>query len=190
MKWSKVGDFVKGSLPVLGSALGGPAGGKAGELLADLLGVENEPDAVIKALESDPDALLKYKIAELEQNSIVVLASQESQALQIESINKTMRSESNSSDKFVRRWRPFYGYSVAIAWAIQMIGFTFMFVYIALNRPEELAALVQQFALLSGSLVTLWGIALAVLGVSVHQRSQDKKLGSGAKGLLENLIKK
>ena len=163
MSWSKVGDFLKGSLPVLGTALGGPAGGAIGKLVSSMLGTDESPEAVLQTLQQDPDAILKFKLAELETNKEVLTASYQAQQKMLETVNQTMRNESNSDDPFVRRWRPFYGYAVAFAWAIQMIGFTVMFVYVGINKPEQLPALVQQFALLSGSLVTLWGIALTVL---------------------------
>lgn len=192
MSWSKVGDFLVGSLPILGTALGGPVGGTAGGLLASLLGSDHNPDAVMAKLQQDPDAILKYKLSELETNKDVLLASFQAQQSMLETVNVTMRNESNSEDAFVRRWRPFYGYAVAISWAIQMVGFTVMFVFVAIDEPKELPSLVQQFALLSGSLVTLWGIALAVLGVSVHKRSLDKQTGleKQAKSLLSKITGK
>jgi len=70
-----------------------------------------------------------------------------------------------------------------------MIGFTVMFVYVAIADSESLPALISQFAMLSGSLVALWGIALAVLGVSVHKRSQDKQPDAArSKGILGKLF--
>ena len=198
MSWSKVGDFLKGSLPILGTALGGPAGGIAGGILSKLLGVEENPDDVLEKLKQDPEAILKYKLSELECNKEILIACQQAEENKLRIVNETMRNESNSQDAFVRRWRPFYGYAVAISWAVQMMGFTFMFVYVGIKSPEQLPTLVQNFALLSGSLITLWGIALAVLGVSVHKRSKDKQItpienGTGvisnAKQILKNIIK-
>lgn len=192
MNWSDVGNFLKGSLPILGTALGGPAGGAIGGLVSSMLGGEEGPEAVMAKLKQDPGAILKYKLSELETNKEVLIACQQAQTGQLKIVNETMRNESNSHDAFVRRWRPFYGYSVAIAWAIQMIGFTIMFVYVGINAPKELPALIQNFAMLSGSLVALWGIALAVLGVSVHKRSLDKQSGLEikSKGFLEKIMGK
>ncbi len=172
--WEKVGDFLKGSLPVLGTALLGPAGGVAGSLLAKQLGVDNDPEMVLSKLQQDPDAISKYKIAELETNKEIVIAFEQACTERLRIVNQTMRIETNSFDAFVRRWRPFYGYCVALSWFVQMTGFTLVFVWVAIKNPKELASIVTQFAVLSGALVTLWGIALAVLGVSVRSRSKDK----------------
>ena len=190
MSWAKVGNFLKSSLPILGTAIGGPAGGIAGKLISVALGTDGSPESALKVLQQDPDAILKYKLAELETNRDVVVASYEAQQAIIETVNQTIRSEHNSHDPFVRRWRPFYGYAIAISWFIQMTGFTIMFVYVAITEPKSLAALVQQFAVLSGSLLTLWGVALAVLGVSVHKRSQDKQQNLESNGFFNKLMGK
>ena len=188
-KWKDVGDLLMSSLPILGTALGGPAGGAVGALVSSALGVGQDPKLTLEALKTRPDASIKYKLAALETNKAVLIASNEAQQKTLETINATIRSEHNSGDPFVRRWRPFYGYAVAVSWAAQMIGFTFMFVYVAISNPDGLAALVSQFAMLSGSLVALWGIALAVLGVSVHKRSQDKQPDAArSKGILGKLF--
>jgi len=189
MNWKDVGDFLKGSLPTLGVALGGPAGGVAGKLLSMALGTET-PEGAMDILKQDPEAITRYKLAELETDRDVLIASFQAQQQIIKTINETIRSEHNSHDPFVRRWRPFYGYAVASSWFIQMTGFTVMFVFVAISEPKELPALVQQFAVLSGSLLTLWGVALAVLGVSVHKRSLDKKQNLESKGFFHKLMGK
>jgi hypothetical protein len=43
MNWSKVGDIAGKALPVLGTVLGGPAGGTVGAMIAGALGVEDDP---------------------------------------------------------------------------------------------------------------------------------------------------
>lgn len=191
MSWHDVGNFLKSSLPVLGTALLGPAGGVAGGLLSKALGVEENPDKVLSVLQQNPNAIVEYKLAELQTNRDIICAYEEADTERLRIVNQTMQAETNSFDAFVRRWRPFYGYCVAFSWALQMIGFTFVFVWVAIDKPAELANIVAQFALLSGSLVTLWGIALAVLGVSVRARSKDKSnVKEPEKSLIQKLIGK
>lgn len=71
MEWKDVGKAVVKSLPVLGTVLGGPAGGAIGTLVSGALGVSDDADSVSAALSSDPDAIAKLK--ELEINSKVQL---------------------------------------------------------------------------------------------------------------------
>ena len=189
MSWEKVGSFIKNALPVLGSALGGPAGGAIGSVVSSVLGTDETPEAVLSKLQQDPDALSKLKQSELETRRDVLIASFQQQQNMLETVNKTIRNESNSDDPFVRRWRPFYGYCVSISWFVQMIGFAFVFIYVSITNPKELSGIIQQFAVLSGTLIGLWGIALTVLGVSVHKRSKDKAVGEQkAPGLIKTLI--
>ena len=66
MDWSKVASFVKKAAPILGTAIGGPAGGLAGgaiSLIADAFGVENgdDPGEVLAAITADPEAMVKLK---------------------------------------------------------------------------------------------------------------------------------
>lgn len=61
MNWKNVKELIGGAAPMIGTALAGPAGTAIGTLVSSALGVENNPDAVAKAIQSDPDALLKLK---------------------------------------------------------------------------------------------------------------------------------
>lgn len=69
MEWSDIWSYVKPIIgtaaPLLGTALGGPAGAAAGTLVAAALGVENKPDAVVEAIKANPEAVLKLKELEL-----------------------------------------------------------------------------------------------------------------------------
>jgi len=63
--WLSVGRKIADVAPMLGTALGGPAGTILGALVASTLGTGGSPEAVMNAIVADPDAALKLK--ELEQ---------------------------------------------------------------------------------------------------------------------------
>lgn len=65
--WDKVKTVLGEAAPMVGSLLGGPAGGAVGSLIASTLGVENTPQAIETALVNDPDAVLKIKTLESEE---------------------------------------------------------------------------------------------------------------------------
>lgn len=53
--------------PVLGNALGGPAGALVGSLISSTLGVDmNKPEEILNKLDSDPSSLDKLKELELQ----------------------------------------------------------------------------------------------------------------------------
>ncbi|RCK39986.1 MULTISPECIES: 3TM-type holin [Thalassospira] len=86
-------------------------------------------------------------------------------------INRTIRAEVQSEDAFVRRWRPSFGYAVALTWIMTMGSIAAAIILTPLQAPAIIAALVNTSP--------IWGIALGVLGVSVVKRSADKKIGEG-----------
>ena len=58
-------NIVGAVAPTLGTALGGPMGGTAANMIADVLGVPNTPKAIEKAVqEATPEQMLELKKAE------------------------------------------------------------------------------------------------------------------------------
>ena len=71
MDWKDIGKKVMKSAPLIGTVLGGPAGGAIGSVISmvgSALGLEPEkttPNAVNAILTQNPDALLKLRTAEM-----------------------------------------------------------------------------------------------------------------------------
>lgn len=64
-------DIISKSAPILGSALGGPAGGIIGSLISSSLGIDiNKPEEVAKKIESDPSFVEKLKELEMHINDL------------------------------------------------------------------------------------------------------------------------
>lgn len=67
MKWDSIKGLVGAVAPTIGAAIGGPVGGGAGKILAQVLGVPAEPQAVQKALnDATPEQLAEIKKADLD----------------------------------------------------------------------------------------------------------------------------
>lgn len=81
-------------------------------------------------------------------------------------INESLRTETRSEDWYVRRWRPTFGYAVALSWTATMAAVSWAIVADPAQAPTIIAALVNTSP--------IWGVALGVLGISVVKRSQDK----------------
>ncbi len=82
-------------------------------------------------------------------------------------VNESLRTEVASSDLYVRRMRPTFGYLMAITWTAQMLGIAYVIVFQTERAPVVLNAV--------ESLSTIWGIALSVLGLYVYKRSDEKR---------------
>jgi hypothetical protein len=59
--------LVKNAAPAVATALGGPMAGKAVSMISGMLGVEDNVDAVTKALQADPSLALKLKELDLKE---------------------------------------------------------------------------------------------------------------------------
>ena len=67
MNFDKVKGIVGSLAPTLGAALGGPVGGAAASMLADVLGCDPAPQKIERALaQATPEQLAEIKRAELQ----------------------------------------------------------------------------------------------------------------------------
>lgn len=88
--------------------------------------------------------------------------------ISLSEVNQSLRAEINSSDKYIRRMRPTFGYLMAFTWAAQMFGLAYIIVF----ETAKAALILEGMAALS----TIWAVGLSVLGIYVYKRSEDKKL--------------
>ena len=185
-------------LPLLGTALGGPVGGLLGGLVGHALGLGGKPtpDQIGSAIDADPEGS-KAKLLQLQNEHAETMARIEALQTQAQQTGQTMRVEYGSSDPYVRRWRPTWGYVSAAAWAIEALAIVGVLIggTIAALRGNGQTAQILLGAMpaILGAMSALWAIALAVLGVSITQRSKDKALQAGhlpTPGLLQTLINK
>lgn len=59
--------LVKNAAPAVATALGGPMAGKAVSMISEMLGVDDNVDAVTKALQADPSLALKLREIDLKE---------------------------------------------------------------------------------------------------------------------------
>lgn len=83
--------------------------------------------------------------------------------------NESLRTEVASTDWYVRRMRPTFGYMMAATWGAQM----FALAYIIVTDPGQANVVLNAVE----SLSTLWVVALSVMGIYVYQRSAEKIAG-------------
>jgi hypothetical protein len=102
---------------MLGTLIGGPAGGAVGAMIASGLGVGSTPDNVKAALATNPDAAVKLaqieKDRQIELQQLIVQTEQNRLAADtsaILAVNATMQAEDKAEHWPTYTWRPFCGF--------------------------------------------------------------------------------
>ncbi|MDA8000055.1 MAG: holin family protein [Alphaproteobacteria bacterium] len=136
--------------------------------------------AAVHALEalrtelSDGDRLDAEQLAEANRHTEEALRLKlEHERVLVGEVNRSLRAEVGSEDSYVRRWRPTFGYAVALAWTVQTAALTWAIVV----TPDRAGEILSGMAELS----IVWGVALSVLGVGVVKRSHDKEVLGGTR---------
>lgn len=166
---------------ILGLFTGNKTATKAAEVVstvAQAVTGQGTDEGALAALKADPAKLLEYQNAVNAQ----ALSLYQEETKRLEAVNETIRAEAASGDPFVRRWRPFFGYCVALTW-VALMGAA---AWVIATEPAQAGNVITAMSNLSA----MWAVALAVLGVSVYQRSVDKQVAAGAPppSLLANLF--
>jgi hypothetical protein len=127
-----------------------------------ITGCEREDEA-LHSLSADPALAARFQQSVNER----AIALYREETARLEAVNQTIRAEVASADPYVRRWRPTFGYIGAFSFGAMMLGLA----YTILVDPAEAA----NVAIAIGSMSGIWTPLMAVLGVAVWSRSQDKK---------------
>ena len=134
MDWSKIGSMVADAAPALGALLAPVTGGASiavGGLISSVLGTENKPEAIAKAIQANPELALKLKeldakIAGMNHDEKMALLKFDETV--ISKVNDTMQVEAQSEHWQTYSWRPFIGFSFGLyiisLWALPFFGKT------------------------------------------------------------------
>ena len=164
--------------PKLGKWLFGADGEKvASEVVETAKAVTGQDDEtkLVDALRADPKALAEFQVR---MRDLEVRALEE-ETKRLEGVNATMRAEYASDDKFVKRWRPVFGYCMAATWVLQVVGTVGAMIYAIVCEPTGAANILKGVAEANAAMGAMWTVGLSVVGVSVWKRSEDKKTAAG-----------
>jgi hypothetical protein len=174
MDWKDLGKKLAAlGLPVLGTLVAGPAGGQIGALVAAAIGSGGSPDEVDAALVTDPT--LKVRLVELQKQHeakllelhlAAVRVELEADTARLDAVNQTMRAEAQSDDLWQKRWRPFWGFTSAVAFFAQVGAIAYLMVSGSPQAGDMINAL--------GSLAMFWSVPMAILGISAWHRGVEK----------------
>lgn len=171
LTWKDIAGAVGSAAPILGTLIGGPAGGAIGAMVSSALGVANTPDAVSQALAVNPDAAVK--LAQIEADSKTqlqtLLVQSEANRLASETssllaVNATMQVEAKSDHWPTYTWRPFCGFVFGI-----MFGGTY-FVLPLCHIPVPVVPF------------EAWAAIGSVLGVASYFRGKAQAAGADTRG--------
>ena len=99
--WDNIKELIGTSAPVLGTLLGGPAGGAVGGLISKVLGVDNTPEAIELALMNNPDALLKIKELETSKELAILQAELEHKRIDVGSVIDNRKLDNEKDHMFL-----------------------------------------------------------------------------------------
>lgn len=191
--WEDLGSSIANVAPMLGTALLGAPGAAVGSLLASAFGTENNPEAISKAIEADPESQIKLIKIQTEHETELTRMILAAETAQLTQVNGTMRAEYGQDDKYVKRWRPTFGYAVCLTWVVQGLSIIVGTLWAIIAEPDQADLIIEAIGTMMGALGLQWSVALSVLGVSVAKRSDDKKLAAGKEvpaGLLASIAQR
>lgn len=188
MDWGNLAKQVIGlGAPILGTALGGPLGGAAGRILAEVVGASDAtPEAVGKALAtSSADQIAQAENAWAD----AIRAEAEAARGSVAETQATIRAELGSEDALQRWWRPIYALELTLECAALWIVLVHEF---WTGDMTAINALIGA----TGLLVSYWGFRFGVLGVYISGRTREKVClatgqdaqGPFGKGVLDKLV--
>lgn len=176
MDWLTIGKKVAAlGLPVLGSLLLGPIGGSVGTVIANALGVPNDPAAVGARLDAGDNDVIIQKLKSAEAESVAMVEAQAKVSIAASAdVNTTMRGELVGAGEgvgafgmFQRGWRPAFG------WLLIFECFIFLLLLLHEAFTGDFATMT---ALLQHEDFLKWffGFQFGVVGVFGAARSQEK----------------
>ncbi len=177
ISWKAVAEKIATISPILGTILGGPIGSivaTTGSLIAQKLNVEPAPEAIFGML-NDPANLIKLK--ELENEYKQKLIEYETMQIQAEVerlkiVNSTMQAEAYSEKWPQYSWRPFWGFTSALAF-IGFVYFILFLAYKAIHQGETSA--LNMIPTIITSMTGLFAIPGAILGITAWHRGKEKR---------------
>jgi len=96
MDWKALGKTLAGlGLPILGGAMGGPAGALFGKMAAGALGLSADatPEQVATAVNTNPDNVAKLLELQNTHQEVLVKAAYEAETAAIQAVNATLQAD-------------------------------------------------------------------------------------------------
>lgn len=161
--WAAVAKRLADVAPMLGTVVGGPAGGAIGAVIASTLGTNNDPKAVLAKLSTDPEAMVKIQQLENEERD-----SLRKHALGMATVELADVQQARSTHK--DHWMPAL-LTILLTFMIASVTYGLMTLVVPPDSKEVLFFLVGQLTGAFMTAITFW------LGSSRSSAVKTKMMG-------------
>lgn len=125
MNFDKIKGLIGGLAPTLGTALGGPVGGAAATMLADVLGCDPTPQKIERALQqATPEQIAEIKKAELNFEARMKELDVDIFALETQDVQ-------NARASFSKDWT---ARAIALGAVLSFVGYVFL---VTIQPPDQ-----------------------------------------------------
>lgn len=159
MDWASIGKLIGTAAPIVGTAIGGPAGAAIGSLVAGVLGVENTPDSVAEAIKADPNIVVKLKELEFKAHELDVKAVEVARQAELEELRIKLEDVQSARSRQVEHEKVTGKTDVnlyLLAWTI-VLGF---FALVCASIFVEIKDSTGTVFMLMGTMATGFGMVL------------------------------
>jgi len=157
--WKAVGELVGAVAPIAGAALGGPAGGAIGSMIAGVLGVDDNADAVAKALKADPSLAVKVKELEVEAHRLELEAQDKIRQAELEEVRMQLADINGARSRQIEHEKVIGRSDInlyVLAWVV-VVGF---FVLVGMTMFVQIQDSTGAVFMLFGTMATGFGMVL------------------------------
>ena len=158
MKFDKLKGLIGGIAPTIGTAMGGPLGGMAGQVLAGVLGCDPTPQAIETAFEKvTPEQLSEIKKAELKFEA-------DMKALDVDLLALEVQDKQDARKHFARDW------TAKFIGVIMVLFFCSYISMVTIMPPEQ-----NSMELINLTLGYLGGLVSAVISFYFGASNSESK---------------
>ncbi len=160
--WDEVKSIIGKGAPLVGSLIGGKSGEVVGDLIANTLGVENNPKAILKELKNNPEAITK--IIELERNH-----TQRLQGIALSKYQSQLEDTQDARKENGDHWMPPL---LTIILCAMVAGMFAVLAFSGANIPQSYS---QVIIMIAGNVLGAFGTAVIFwLGATMMQGGASK----------------
>ena len=159
MNWSDIGKLIGTAAPIVGTAIGGPAGAAVGSLVAGLLGTNDDPDSVAAAIKADPNIVVKLKELEFKAHELDVKAVEVAKQAELDAMKMQLEDVASARSRQIEHEKATGKGDTnlyVLAWTI-VIGF---FALVTASIFVEIKDSTGTVFMLMGTMATGFGMVL------------------------------